>query len=89
MKDYLDEDVNPAVAQILRQQGIDALSVHENGGRGLPDADHLANAAADGRCLVTACFSSPTPYPTISRRALPTPWPVGHGNTRVGSLPSR
>ena len=31
MKFYLDEDLSPKIAVILRKNGIDALSVHEAG----------------------------------------------------------
>jgi predicted nuclease of predicted toxin-antitoxin system len=31
MKFYLDEDLSPKIAEILRRSGIDALSAHEAG----------------------------------------------------------
>ena len=50
---YLDEDVPPLLAKILRDRGFDAVSAHELGRTGLPDADHLEHAVRDGRVLLT------------------------------------
>ena len=51
----LDEDISYDVARALRQQGVDAISVHEAGraSRGLSDEEQLAAATALGRVLVT------------------------------------
>ena len=54
MKFYLDEDPAPAIAVALRKQAIDAVSAHEVGRIGLRDAEQLAFAAYQGRCLVSA-----------------------------------
>ena len=53
MKFYLDEDLSPKVAELLRGRRLDAISVYEIGGRGLSDREHLDQAAQEGRCLVT------------------------------------
>lgn len=53
MKYYLDEDLDPAIAVAGRSLGIDVVSAHERGARALTDAEQLARAAAEYRCLVT------------------------------------
>lgn len=49
----LDEDVWPGLAKALRARGIDAVSVHELGRTGLPDADQLIFAIQEERALLT------------------------------------
>ncbi len=53
MKYYLDEDLDPAIALAARALGVDIISAHECGARGLSDGEQLARAAAEGRCVVT------------------------------------
>jgi predicted nuclease of predicted toxin-antitoxin system len=53
MKFYLDEDLSPKIAQILRKKGIDALSCHEAGTIEASDLQQLEFAAREKRCLVT------------------------------------
>ncbi len=53
MRFYLDEDLAPAAAAALRRRGIDAISAHDAGNRGLTDAAQLAFAAHEGRCFVS------------------------------------
>ncbi len=53
MKYYTDEDISPVVARILRNRGVDAVSVHEEGARALSDQEQLFRAAAMGCCVVT------------------------------------
>ena len=50
---YLDEDVLPELARVLRSAGHDAVSAHETGALGLSDEDQLARATAEGRVLLT------------------------------------
>lgn len=53
MRFYLDEDIAPTVAVVLRERGLDAVSAHEAGNTRLTDLEQLAFAAREGRCLVT------------------------------------
>jgi predicted nuclease of predicted toxin-antitoxin system len=53
MKCYLDEDLSPKIAEILRKTGIDALSAHEVGMCEVSDQRQLEFAATEKRCLVT------------------------------------
>lgn len=53
MSFLLDEDLNPAVAEIARGLGLDVISVHEIDRRGFPDPDQLRFAASERRILVT------------------------------------
>ncbi|GMU27671.1 MAG: hypothetical protein AMXMBFR17_12110 [Candidatus Jettenia caeni] len=53
MKYYLDEDLSPKIAEILRKHGIDAVSAHEIGMAQTEDKEHLNLAASEKRCLVT------------------------------------
>ncbi len=53
MKYYLDEDLSPKIAQILKKQGIDAVSVHDVEMLGHSDLEQLENASAHARCLIT------------------------------------
>ena len=53
MKYYLDEDLSPKIAEILRKHSIDAVSAHEIGMVQTEDREHLKLAASEKRCLVT------------------------------------
>ncbi len=53
MKFYLDEDLSPKIAEILRRGGIEALSAHEAGMCEASDRKQLEYAATEKRCLVT------------------------------------
>ena len=50
---YLDEDVAPELARMLRDRGYDAISVHEVGTNGLTDGEQLERATGEGRVLLT------------------------------------
>jgi len=50
---YLDEDLSPKIAEILRGQGIDAVSAHEVGMVQASDRKQIEFAVSEGRCLIT------------------------------------
>ncbi len=50
---FLDEDVWPDLAAVLREHGFDAVHVYEVERGGMSDADQLAYAAQEGRVLLT------------------------------------
>ena len=50
---YLDEDVLPDLARVLRSEGHDVVSAHETGALGLTDEDQLRRASGEGRVLVS------------------------------------
>lgn len=54
MRLYLDEDLDPLIAGLPRDRGVDAVSAHERNATGMPDGGQLDLAAEEGRCLVTA-----------------------------------
>ena len=53
MKYYLDEDLSPKIAEILRKHHIDAISAHEIGMLQATDLEQMERASSEGRCLVT------------------------------------
>ncbi len=53
MKYYLDEDISPGIAEILRAKGIDAVSAHEAGMLQASDLEQLDHASKNKRCFVT------------------------------------
>jgi len=53
VKFYLDDNISPKLAKILRKRGIDAGSAHEIGIAGASDEDQFAEAASRQTALVT------------------------------------
>jgi predicted nuclease of predicted toxin-antitoxin system len=53
VKLYLDEDISPKVAVVLRKKGLDAVSAHEIGMLGASDEQQLSFAADEERAMVT------------------------------------
>ena len=53
MKVYLDEDLSPTVALLLRQRGVDATSAHDLGNSQLEDHKQLEYATRQGRAIVS------------------------------------
>jgi hypothetical protein len=51
---YLDENLSPRVAEMLRARGLDAVSAHEVGNTQLDDGSQLRHAAGERRAIVTA-----------------------------------
>jgi predicted nuclease of predicted toxin-antitoxin system len=50
---FLDEDVRPLLAEILRQRGYDATHVLEVNRAGKSDLEQLAYAVSQGRAVLT------------------------------------
>lgn len=53
MRFHLDEHIDPAIAEGLRQRGIDVTTSHSAGLLSAPDADHIAYALAEARVIFT------------------------------------
>ena len=78
MRVLLDEMLGPAIADALREIGVDVLAICEEPQlRGLPDAEVLALAAAESRVVVTENI--------LDFRRLETEW-VADGRTHSGIL---
>ena len=54
MKVYLDEDLSPRIAELLRRRGMDATSAQDIGNTQLDDRAQLEHATREGRAVVTA-----------------------------------
>jgi hypothetical protein len=53
VKFYLDEDISPRDAEILRKRGIDGVSAHDVGMAGSSDEDQFAEAVSRKAAIVT------------------------------------
>jgi hypothetical protein len=53
VKLYLDEDISPKVAELLRKKRIDTVGAHETGMLGASDKEQLTAAVSEERVLVT------------------------------------
>jgi hypothetical protein len=53
MRFLLDEDVNPAVAEVGRGRGLEVISIHEIDRRGFTDEEQLLFSIDQGRVFVT------------------------------------
>lgn len=49
---YLDEDVFPLLAKVLRDRGFDVVSAHDLRRLSLSDADHLDFSIREGRAIL-------------------------------------
>ncbi|HEC99766.1 MAG TPA: hypothetical protein ENN18_05230 [Proteobacteria bacterium] len=50
---YLDEDVDPLLAKVLRDRGYDVIAIHEIGQKSLRDREQLEFAINHGRAFLT------------------------------------
>ena len=53
VKYYLDEDLSPNIAELLRGLGVDCISAHDAGMIQASDLEQLEFASRKKRCLVT------------------------------------
>jgi uncharacterized protein with PIN domain len=53
---YLDEDILPELARVLRAVGYDVSGAHEAGTHGWDDEAQLAHAASQGRALLSCNY---------------------------------
>jgi hypothetical protein len=53
VKLYLDEDLSPRIAELLRARGLDVTSAHETGNTQLADSAQLRYATGQERAIVT------------------------------------
>ena len=66
---YLDEDVRPLLARVLRDRGVDCVSTHEAQNLELTDQEQLAFAAGEGRVIVTFNIKDFVPLAQASAEA--------------------
>jgi hypothetical protein len=53
VKVYLDEDLSPSIALLLRRRGVDTTSAHDVGNTQLGDRAQLEYATREARAIVT------------------------------------
>jgi predicted nuclease of predicted toxin-antitoxin system len=53
IKLYLDEDVDPLLARVLQDRGVDCLSTRGSNNLGRSDSDQLTFAVSHGRAILT------------------------------------
>jgi hypothetical protein len=53
VKVYLDEDLSPTIAVLLRRRGVNATRAHDIGNGQLADRAQLEYATREGRAIVT------------------------------------
>jgi predicted nuclease of predicted toxin-antitoxin system len=53
VKFYIDEDISPKVAEVLRKRGVDVVSAHDIGMTGASDEDQFAEAVSRKCAIVT------------------------------------
>jgi predicted nuclease of predicted toxin-antitoxin system len=53
VKLYLDENLSPRIAELLRARGLDVTSAHETGNTQLADSAQLRYATHQERAIVT------------------------------------
>ena len=58
---YIDTDISPRLARVLRSRGYDAVSAYEVGNEALSDEEHMAFAASQRRALLTCNAQDFTP----------------------------
>jgi len=66
---YLDEDINPLLAKVLRSRGFDVVSVHDLGRTGLSDVEQFQFARSEGRVLLTCNIGDFVQLATILMRS--------------------
>jgi predicted nuclease of predicted toxin-antitoxin system len=53
IRSFLDEMSSQVIAAIVRESGIDIVSVHERQAEGAADSDVLSDATSERRCVIT------------------------------------
>ena len=74
MKLYLDEDMSPRIAELLRRRGLDATSARDTGQTHQSDRIQLEHATREGRAIVTA---NVTDFVQLAHEAVATNTPHG------------